>query len=119
MMTSTQNAQNRNEYLDRVVAEQQAPEQNLEAKRSAPAYAQFAGAPAQAPARPSAARGRAADANIQAQFVERLPEIVEKLPKPAELRAVTIGGIDSTTLSGLVAELATVIAALRDATKRP
>jgi hypothetical protein len=59
------------------------------------------------------------DANIQAQFVERLPEIVEKLPKPAELRAVTIGGTDSTTLSGLVAELATVIAALRDATKRP
>jgi hypothetical protein len=58
------------------------------------------------------------DANIQAQFVERLPEIVEKLPKPAELRAVTIGGTDSTSLSGLVAELAAVIAALRDATKR-
>jgi hypothetical protein len=37
----------------------------------------------------------------------------------AELRAVTIGGTDSTTLSGLVTELATVIAALRDATKRP
>jgi regulator of protease activity HflC (stomatin/prohibitin superfamily) len=57
------------------------------------------------------------DANIQAQFVERLPEIVAKLPKPAELRAVTIGGADSTTLPGLVAELAAVIAALRD-TKR-
>jgi hypothetical protein len=58
------------------------------------------------------------DANIQAQFVERLPEIVAKLPKPTELRAVTIGGADSSTLSGLVAELAAVIAALRDATKR-
>jgi regulator of protease activity HflC (stomatin/prohibitin superfamily) len=58
------------------------------------------------------------DASIQAQFVERLPEIVAKLPKPAELRAVTIGGADSTSLSGLVAELAAVIAALRDATKR-
>jgi hypothetical protein len=59
------------------------------------------------------------DANIQARFVDRLPEIVEKLPKPTELRAVTIGGTDSTTLSGLVAELATVIGALREATKRP
>jgi hypothetical protein len=55
--------------------------------------------------------------NIQAQFVERLPEIVARMPKPAELRAVTIGGSDSTTVGGLIAELTAVIGALRDATR--
>lgn len=51
-------------------------------------------------------------ANVQAQLVERLPEIVAKLPKPAELRSITIGGGESTTVSGLVAELTAVVSAL-------
>ena len=46
-------------------------------------------------------------------LVRSLPEIVEKLPKPTELRSVTIGGNDSSTLAGLVAELSSVIAALK------
>jgi hypothetical protein len=54
-------------------------------------------------------------ASIQAQLVERLPEIVAKLPKPAELRAVTIGGNDGTSVGGLIAELAAVVNAVRDA----
>jgi hypothetical protein len=53
------------------------------------------------------------EANLQSQLIESLPEIVEKLPKPDELRAVTIGGSDGSTLSGIVAELVSVIAALR------
>jgi hypothetical protein len=52
-------------------------------------------------------------AAIQAQLIESLPQIVEKLPKPAELRAVTIGGNNATTLSGLIAELAGVVSALQ------
>jgi hypothetical protein len=56
-------------------------------------------------------------ASIQAQLVERLPDIVAKMPKPAELRAVTIGGADSTTVGGLIAELTAVVGALRDATR--
>ncbi|WP_433050361.1 SPFH domain-containing protein [Dactylosporangium sp. CS-033363] len=51
--------------------------------------------------------------SLQAQLIDRLPEIVAKLPKPAELRAVTIGGNDGTTVAGLVAELTTVVNALR------
>jgi SPFH domain / Band 7 family len=50
---------------------------------------------------------------IQAKLIASLPEIVAKLPKPDELRAVTIGGTQSTTVSGLLAELAAVISALR------
>ncbi|GAA3450848.1 SPFH domain-containing protein [Dactylosporangium matsuzakiense] len=50
--------------------------------------------------------------NLQAQLIERLPEIVAKLPKPAELRSVTIGGNDGTTVAGLIAELTTVVQAL-------
>ena len=53
------------------------------------------------------------DANLQSQIIGSLPEIVEKLPKPAELRAVTIGGTDASSLSGIVAELVSVVAALR------
>jgi hypothetical protein len=49
---------------------------------------------------------------IQAKMIDSLPEIVAKLPKPAELRAVTIGG-DSTTVAGLIAELGAVVGALR------
>jgi hypothetical protein len=52
---------------------------------------------------------------IQAMLVESLPEIVAQLPKPTELRAVTIGGNDATTLAGLVAELGAVLGALRSA----
>ncbi|MFI5911431.1 SPFH domain-containing protein [Dactylosporangium sp. NPDC051541] len=51
--------------------------------------------------------------NLQAQLIDRLPEIVAKLPKPAELRSVTIGGTDGTTVAGLIAELSTVVNALR------
>jgi hypothetical protein len=52
-------------------------------------------------------------ASLQGRLINALPEIVEKLPTPAELRTVTIGGNDSTTLAGLVAELSTVVGALR------
>ena len=52
-------------------------------------------------------------ARLQAKLVESLPEIVARLPKPAELRAVTIGGNDATSLAGLVAELGAVLGALR------
>ena len=51
--------------------------------------------------------------SIQAKLVDSLPEIVSRLPKPAELRAVTIGGRDSTTVAGLLAELGAVVGALR------
>ncbi|MEO5873880.1 MAG: SPFH domain-containing protein [Streptosporangiaceae bacterium] len=63
-------------------------------------------------------RVRAAIENEQTPesiLVRSLPQIVEKLPKPDELRSVTIGGNDSTTVAGLVAELTGVIAALRSA----
>jgi hypothetical protein len=66
-------------------------------------------------------RARAAIANerspasIQAELVASLPEILEHLPKPDELRAVTIGGNDATTLAGLIAELSGVLGALRTA----
>lgn len=56
--------------------------------------------------------------SIQAKLVDALPEIVEKLPKPTELRSVTIGGNDSTTVSGLLAELAGVVGALKSAVTR-
>jgi hypothetical protein len=54
-------------------------------------------------------------ANLQAQLIEALPEIVAKLPKPTELRSVSINGADSTTVAGLIAELGTVVGALRAA----
>ncbi|GAA2326691.1 SPFH domain-containing protein [Dactylosporangium salmoneum] len=53
--------------------------------------------------------------SLQAQLIERLPEIVARLPKPDELRSVTIGGTDGTTVAGLIAELTTVVGALRPA----
>jgi hypothetical protein len=56
--------------------------------------------------------------SLQAQLIDRLPAIVEKMPKPAELRSVTIGGSDGTTVAGLVAELTTVIGALQSALPR-
>ncbi|GGM41435.1 SPFH domain-containing protein [Dactylosporangium sucinum] len=51
--------------------------------------------------------------HIQASLVAALPDIVAKLPKPAELRTVTIGGTDQTTVGGLLAELTTILSALR------
>ncbi|MEV6927763.1 SPFH domain-containing protein [Dactylosporangium sp. NPDC051485] len=53
--------------------------------------------------------------SLQARLIERLPEIVARLPKPDELRSVTIGGTDGTTVAGLIAELTTVVGALRPA----
>ncbi len=54
-------------------------------------------------------------ASIQAQLVSSLPEIVERLPKPDELRSVTIGGNDATTVAGLLAELTGILGALKSA----
>jgi len=50
---------------------------------------------------------------VQARLVDALPGIVERMPRPKELRSVAIGNGGSTTLSGLVAELGAVMAALR------
>jgi regulator of protease activity HflC (stomatin/prohibitin superfamily) len=54
---------------------------------------------------------------VQASLVDALPEIVGKLPKPTELRSVTVGGSDTTTLAGLLAQLTAVVAALRSGTE--
>ncbi len=58
---------------------------------------------------------RQSPAALQARLIGSLPEIMAKLPKPEELRMVSINGGDRTTVSGLLAELATVIGALRSA----
>ncbi|MFB4319571.1 SPFH domain-containing protein [Actinomadura sp. 21ATH] len=55
-------------------------------------------------------------ASVQAELIGALPGIVERLPAPAELRSVTIGGTDQTSVAGLVAQLTAVVGALRDAT---
>ncbi|GAA1759204.1 SPFH domain-containing protein [Luedemannella helvata] len=52
-------------------------------------------------------------ASVQAKLIDALPDIVARLPKPDELRSVTIGGADQTTVAGLVTELAAVVGALR------
>jgi len=58
--------------------------------------------------------------SIQAKLIDALPEIVAKLPKPTELRSVTIGGSDPTTVTGLIAELAGVVGALQSTlTRKP
>jgi hypothetical protein len=54
---------------------------------------------------------------VQARLIDTLPEIVARMPKPAELRSVTIGGSDTTTVSGLLAELAAVVGTLRGAVR--
>ncbi|MFI0354841.1 SPFH domain-containing protein [Actinomadura sp. 9N407] len=54
-------------------------------------------------------------ASVQAELIAALPGIVEKLPAPAELRSVTIGGTDPTSVAGLVAQLTAVVGALREA----
>ncbi|GAA0984614.1 hypothetical protein GCM10009555_058680 [Acrocarpospora macrocephala] len=52
-------------------------------------------------------------ASLQALLIGSLPEIMAKLPKPTEVRTVSINGTDRTTVSGLLAEIATVVGALR------
>jgi hypothetical protein len=52
---------------------------------------------------------------VQARLVDALPGIVERMPRPKELRSVAIGTGGPATLSGLVAELSAVMAALRSA----
>jgi len=52
-------------------------------------------------------------ASVQVRLIESLPEILERMPKPDELRSVTIGGADPTTLTGLVAQLGAVLGALK------
>ncbi|MEW2355525.1 SPFH domain-containing protein [Spirillospora sp. NPDC029432] len=54
-------------------------------------------------------------ASVQAELIGALPGIVERLPAPAELRSVTIGGADQTSVAGLVAQLTAVVGALREA----
>ncbi|WP_283134996.1 SPFH domain-containing protein [Rhizohabitans arisaemae] len=54
-------------------------------------------------------------ASLQARLIGSLPEIMARLPKPEELRTVSINGGDRTTVSGLLAEIATVVGALRSA----
>ena len=54
-------------------------------------------------------------AGVQTELIEALPRIVEKLPAPAEVRSVNLTGADPSDLAGLLARLAAVIAALRDA----
>jgi hypothetical protein len=56
-------------------------------------------------------------ASLQAQLVSSLPEIVSQLPKPDELRSVSIGGNDATTVTGIIAELTGIIGALKAAVK--
>jgi hypothetical protein len=56
--------------------------------------------------------GQTAEA-IQARLIASLPEIVSRLPKPAELRTVNLSGADSSTLAGVIAELAAAVTALR------
>lgn len=58
-------------------------------------------------------------ASVQAELIARLPEIVARLPKPDELRSVTIGGADGTSVGGLIAELTSVIDALRPPAGKP
>ena len=53
-------------------------------------------------------------AALQAELISSLPDIVEKLPSPGEYKAVTIGGADSASLAGLVAQLSAVVGALKN-----
>ncbi|HEX6873348.1 MAG TPA: SPFH domain-containing protein [Micromonosporaceae bacterium] len=55
--------------------------------------------------------------SVQAKLVESLPEIVAKMPTPAEVRSVTIGGQDTTSVTGLLAQLSAVVGALRGAVR--
>jgi uncharacterized protein (DUF885 family) len=57
-------------------------------------------------------------ARIQARLIDSLPTVVAQLPKPAELRTVTIGGNDTTSVAGLVAELSGAVGAVASALSR-
>lgn len=57
-------------------------------------------------------------ARIQARLIDSLPAVVAQLPKPAELRTVTIGGNDTTSVAGLVAELSGAVGAVASALSR-
>jgi regulator of protease activity HflC (stomatin/prohibitin superfamily) len=61
----------------------------------------------------SAIENERSPVSVQASLVDSLPEIVARLPKPTELRSVTVGGSDTTTVPGLLAQLTAVVAALR------
>jgi hypothetical protein len=75
------------------------------------------------------ARERLANAtsatNLQARLIEALPVVAEKLPKPAELRAISIGGggggdgYQAQSLASLVAQVVAVIDALRGGRRGP
>ncbi|WP_141577884.1 SPFH domain-containing protein [Actinomadura sp. WMMA1423] len=58
-------------------------------------------------------------AAVQARLIAALPEIMARLPKPDELRTVTVGGADQTSVAGLLTQLAAIIGALRAATDGP
>jgi flotillin len=54
--------------------------------------------------------------NLQARLIEALPLVAEKLPKPAELRAISIGGgggQDGQALAALVAQVAAILDTFR------
>jgi len=52
-------------------------------------------------------------AAIQARLVTNLPDIFDRMPKPDQLKAVSIGGADPTSLAGTIAQLTAMISALR------
>lgn len=66
-------------------------------------------------------QNRISPSNLQARLIESLPEVMEKLPKPNELRSVTIGGggADGQSLSGVVAQIVSVVNALQGVGKAP
>lgn len=57
--------------------------------------------------------------NLQARLIEALPLVAEKLPKPAELRAISIGGAAGAdggggqSLASLVAQMAAILDSFR------
>lgn len=56
-------------------------------------------------------------ANLQARVIDALPQIADKLPKPAELRAISIGGAaggpDASPLAQLTAQVLAVVDGFR------
>lgn len=52
-------------------------------------------------------------AALQAELIGRLPQIVEKLPAPSEYKAVSVGGVDSGSLAGIVAQVSAVLGAMK------
>lgn len=59
--------------------------------------------------------------HLQRRLVDTLPQVLEKLPKPAELRAVSIGGGagDAQSVAGVVAQLVGVVQALQGLGRPP